>query len=198
MPIRDDYIAGELVTAADKNAENTALILLSKAPILVYSNSGDSTTLVNPVTGGLPYTLFDLYYDIPANDLIDGVSYSYKFVIDVVRAASTSVNCETRLSGNHMATASINPAGDAKIMYHGRIMSADAAAGASKKVRCDFGAQFGGGSGANKCSSDYNEVLCATNGILRLQWGFDFDTSNAGNNATLKMLQIWRHTKNGW
>lgn len=197
MAIRNDYIAGELRTAAAVNEENTALIALSKAPLNVYMSAANSTTLVNP-TAGTPYTLFDTHtYDIPANELINGVKFNFEGLVDFTRGSFTSCGVAVRLGSTVLGIISINPSSDGNFPFAGWIMGT-AAAGASVNVRAAMYGVHGGGSGANKCASDYREVAVATNGILTMQFAWYFDTSNAGNTAVLRMAEIWKKTKNGW
>jgi len=160
----------------------------TKTNLCVYSSGTSSATLTNP-TAATPYTLFDTHtFAIPANTLTADTGYEFELFVNMdCGSGSSSSLFAVRCGTSVMASTSITNGadGDGHFAIKGFLIGT-AAAGASVPVKCMFSL----GSINDKSASAYNSVSVATNGSLTLQFACQFNASDAGNAATIRMCKI--------
>ena len=155
---------------------------------VVYHGAADSSTLTNPTS----LTAFDTHnYAIPANDLVDNVAYRVRGVVTFERGTTSIFRLSIMLGSTEQTQLESDNANTNQTYNFDAIVYGTTTAGASAEVRTQMrGMVHGNGGVSTHEGVDYAAVNNATNGSLTLQVGCLFDTSNAGNNATLKTLLI--------
>lgn len=124
-------------------------------------------------------------YTIPAGELVAGVGYEFEAAGTFVRTASNLEQISLYIANTRIGTGNITAASAADWRIEGSCMGT-AAAGASVAVRCTSFLSVGS-STIEQTATVYASTNLATNGTLLMEFGGNFDASNAANSSTLTM-----------
>jgi len=127
-------------------------------------------------------------YDIPANDLINGVMYRFT-AAGSGTWVSGGINYRARLGTTDLLLSQITPAGAHEWVLRGEF-SGTQAASASARVRGAMQAVIGDNNADSKVLVDYNAVSVATNDVLPFTVVGKYDASNAGHSHQLNFLTL--------
>lgn len=190
MAIRDDYIAGELVTAAAKNEENTALIAAALGKptfdLPVAWNVADSST--RGVSSTSDFYFDGHVYTIPAGKLIAERAYRFDAWVLANRTAG-DLGMWFRLGGatkvGNLFDFNITSNMGTGLHIQCTVFGTDVA-GASKTVRVVAQLDFDDGTLARAFHKFEDIAAIATNGDLLFECGGHFNTSHGGNSMIMK------------